>query len=266
MDLLYINLADQTGRRQTLESNFQANTIPGWRLERVEAVTTEGVHAIPGRIRDGEKACFQSHVKAIGMAKQSPGHVLIAEDDILFGAGSFSAIESALRLVPDDSWDIVFTDLCVTSTHAMLDLLQLRRRAAAEARVRLINIRNMPFAGSTAYIVNRNAKEKVLGLLAQSLPLEFAYDVTLQRAIADNRLRGFVTFPFTTGLSAQGDRSQIQQSHNSQETAMNAFRRLMWLERDIETAVRTIDGVQPPDAETEAFVKILSVFIAPGVP
>ena len=96
MDIFYINLAEQTERQRKLESNFQANNASQWVLHRIDAVSAQAVaNKIPGRLRDGEKACFQSHIKAIETAKQSAGHVLIAEDDILFGNCS-SAISSLL--------------------------------------------------------------------------------------------------------------------------------------------------------------------------
>ena len=266
MDIFYINLADQTDRRRNLESNLQASNDLQWSLHRVDAISSQAVaNQIRGRLRDSEKACFQSHIKAIEMAKQSAGHALIAEDDILFGTRSFQVIEDALAFIPEDSWDVIFTDVCVTNTHAMIDLLLLRRRASGDTSFKLINLNRLPFAGATAYIVNRKSKDKILDLLPHGGPLEIPYDVYLQQVIHNNKLRGFVTFPFATALSPQAENSQIQQSYSVQEGAMNAFRRLMWLERDIDTAVETIDRVRAAteDAETAAFLKILAIFLSP---
>jgi GR25 family glycosyltransferase involved in LPS biosynthesis len=266
MDIFYINLADQADRRRNLESNFQANNDLRWALCRVDAIPAHAVAQVPGRLRDSEKACFQSHIKAIEMAKQSPGHVLIAEDDLQFGARSLQKIENALRLVPEGSWDIIFTDVCITNTHAMLDLLMLRRGAAGGFK--LINLARLPFAGATAYIVNRASKDKVIEVVSHGGPLEIPYDINLQQAIRDNKLRGFVTFPFATTLSPYAENSQVRQSQSAQEAAMNAFRRLMWLERDIDTAVEHMDRICTgmDDAETVAVLKILAVFLSPGLP
>ena len=67
MDIFYINLAGQTERRRLLEDSFRATQIPGWRLNRIEAVSAEiaARSAIPGAIRDAEKGCFLSHIAAI---------------------------------------------------------------------------------------------------------------------------------------------------------------------------------------------------------
>lgn len=84
----------------------------------------------------------------------------------------------------------------------------------------------------------------------------------------NNRLRAFVTFPFATTLSPYAENSQIQQARNIQEAVMNAFRRLMWLERDIDQATQTIDRVSldAQDAETAAFLKILATVLSPRFP
>jgi len=265
MDILYINLANQADRRRNLESNFQANNALQWSLRRIDAIPSSAVaNQIQGRLRDSEKACFQSHIKAIKIAKQTTGHVLIAEDDILFGTRSFQAIESTLELVSEDSWDIIFTDVCVTNTHAMMDLLLLRRRASSDVQFKLINLSRLPFAGATAYIVNRKSKDKILDILPLDGRLEIPYDVYLQQVIHNNKLRAFVTFPFATSLSPCAENSQIQQSCSVQEAAMNAFRRLMWREREIDIANETMDRVHASidDAETVAFLKILAVFLS----
>jgi GR25 family glycosyltransferase involved in LPS biosynthesis len=279
MDVFYINLESQTARRRALEENFRAVSAPGWSLTRVEAVTAgQMAGRVPGRIGDGEKGCFHSHIKALTLAGQSAGPVLIAEDDMKFGSRSCATIENAVAKVPPDNWDVIFTDISITNIHAMMDLLLMRRQAAPRgegasrsrnpmegAPFGLVNLARMPFAGSVGYVVNPRARDKLLALISSPGPLEFPYDIFLQRAIAEGRLRGFVTFPFATTLSAQAEASQIGKP-KPDEAAMNAFRRLMWLERDIDEAARTIAAVTdgPADAETETFLKILSVFLAPG--
>lgn len=265
MDVFYINLAHQAARRQALEENFRAVNAKGWRLTRIEAVTAgEMAGRFAGRIGDGEKACFHSHIKALTLALQTPGPALIAEDDIQFGRRSFETIEQTLAKIPATAWDIIFTDVSITNIHAMTDLL-LMRRQAVEGAFGLVNLARMPFAGSAGYIVNDHAKEKLLALISDPGPLDFPYDIFLQRAIADGKLRGFVTFPFATTLAAEADNSTLRHPA-SHETAMNAFRRLMWLERDVAQADQTISAVTQgaTDPETRTFLKILSVFLSPG--
>lgn len=265
MDVFYINLASQDGRRRAVEENFQAVQKPGWSLTRVEAVTAADMAGrIAGRIGDGEKACTGSHLKAIALAKARSGHALIAEDDIYFGRRSLETIENTLAKIPEGNWDIIFTDVSITNIHAITDLLLMRRQAINGAPFGLINLARMPFAGSVGYIINRNAMDKLLALIPAHGPLDFPYDIDLQRLVQEGKLRAFVTFPFATTLGPAADVSLLR-NPKPHETAMNAFRRLMWLERDIAEAQKTIAQVTqgPQDGETQTFLKILSVFLSP---
>ena len=121
----------------------------------------------------------------------------------------------------------------------------------------------LPYAGATAYIVNRKSKDKILGLLPRGGPYDVPYDIQIQQLVAGGKLRAFVTFPFTVALSSQADTSQIR-APNPQEAAMIAFRRLMCLERDIAGAAESLEraGTSMDDPEIAAFLKILAVFLS----
>jgi GR25 family glycosyltransferase involved in LPS biosynthesis len=267
MDVFFINLADQAERREYVESTFQAHNALGWRLHRIAAVTAQAVkdRGVPGPIRDAEKGCFLSHIDAITESKKFDGHAFIAEDDIQFGKQSFQAIEAILETVPDDAWDIVYTDILFPDLHTMIDGFLQRRRDGSKQT--LINLREARFAGSTAYIVNRNAKDRVLNLISQGDPIDRPYDLYLQRLIRNDLLRAFLVFPFATTVSALGEDSQIQTSDNqSAEFIWSSFRRLMWAERDIGAAGQAADRIfaAVKDDETEAFSRMLAGMLAPG--
>ena len=267
MDVFFINLAEQAKRRKFVENNFQAHNALGWRLHRIEAVTAQTIkdRSVPGAIRDAEKGCFLSHIDAIAESRKFDGHAFIAEDDIQFGKQSVQAIETILESVPDDAWDIVYTDILFPDMHTMIDgFLQRRRDGSKQA---LINLREARFCGSTAYIVNRNAKDRVLDLISQEGPIDRPYDLYLQRLIRSDRLRAFLVFPFATTVSALGEDSQIQTSDGqSTEFIWSSFRRLMWAERDIGAAAEAADRIFAAvrDDETEAFSRMLAGMLAPG--
>ena len=90
MDFLYINLEGRADRRASLEKNFQDINSRQWRIHRIDAVDVNFVvsNRVEGRLREAEKACFVSHIRAVEKAKECSGPVMIAEDDIWFGKNS----------------------------------------------------------------------------------------------------------------------------------------------------------------------------------
>ena len=256
MDIFYINLAKQIHRREFVERNFAAVRRPGWGLSRIDAVTAAAARDMPGRIKDTEKACFQSHLRAVEKAQHAAGHVLIAEDDMLLGEGSLPAVQGALAGIAEDDWDILFTDLIIPNAGPMANFYMLRQRLALSGGSQLIDLGNLNFAGATAYIVNHRTRRKVLQALADGSPLDLPYDLQLRKLIRSKILRGHVIVPFPTSVSAFADTSQIQET-NLADAVWTAFRRLTWLERDIDAAMKPL-AIQKAEPGAEAFARLLT--------
>lgn len=260
MDIFFINLAERPDRRRFVENNFAKVRRPGWRLSRIDAVAA--AQGTPGSILDVEKACFLSHLDAIEAAQSAAGHVLIAEDDILFGEGSLPAIESAVARMAEGDWDILFTDLVIPFAGPMADFFLLRQRLVQSGQLTLVELGNLPFAGSTAYIVNRQAKQKMQNALAASMPLDQPYDLQLRHLVQAKILRAYVIVPFPTTVSTFGDASQVQDPGNLVDAVWTAYRRLIWLERETEAAVRPL-GMDRAEPAAAAFARILTAMQSP---
>jgi GR25 family glycosyltransferase involved in LPS biosynthesis len=246
MDCIYINLDEQAARRQSLESNFH-QVCPDWHINRVPAVSATQIECegIPGKLRNNEKACFLSHVKALEFALTLPDHVLIAEDDILFGETSAALIERAIATLSAD-WDIVFTDVCITGVHAMIELFQLRRMLTAQNGFRLVNLKGVSFAAATSYVVNTKSKLKIRDLLLTHRPLDTPLDLFIRQLVNEESLNACVLFPFATSLSDHADASQVQVGDGRlTDLVWNSFRRAMWIQRDLDRVELTLKAIQP---------------------
>lgn len=262
MNIFFINLAAQPARRQFVEDNFAQVRREGWHLNRIEAVTAAATRNITGNISDTEKACFLSHRRAIEAAQHMSGPVLIAEDDVLFGQTSLIAIESALAGMSEKNWDILFTDLVIPLAAPMADFFLLRQRLAQSGQLILVELGNLPFGGSTAYVVNGGAKEKLGHALAACAFLDLPYDLQLRQWVRERILCAYVAMPFLTTVSAFADMSQVQEA-NLADTVWTAFRRLIWLERDSGAATRLL-GAMRADPAADAFARILTAMQSPA--
>lgn len=88
------------------------------------------------------------------------------EDDAVFGKHTCEIIDDFLINNRDFEWDILFTDICVLQIQMMVELIRLRHKiTSANKVIRLLKLDDIPFAGSTAYILNAKSKRKIYNLL-----------------------------------------------------------------------------------------------------
>jgi GR25 family glycosyltransferase involved in LPS biosynthesis len=267
MECLYINLDGAQARRSALEENFEACKGPGWTLRRMRAVEVGDIAQSlpPGRIREVEKAVYLSHTKAVQETLAAPGHALIIEDDALFGPESCERIASACAAFPEDAWDILFTDVGFVEPHVMARFFSIRRELSKKREEMLIPLREFAFIGCTSYVVNRRFRKRWLELLRAQSPLDMPIDLYARAQVSAGNVRAFVTFPFVTSLTAEGDRSQYQPGDGAvTDTVWNAFRRFCWLHRDIDVALAPVErlGEDFADPEARAFAKLLGAALS----
>lgn len=246
MKCFYINLDSAVERRAAIESNFSAVRKDGWDLTRLAAFDADYVnrHKIAGRLKPAEKACFLSHKKIIAENRESHEPLFIVEDDVLFGRRTFSLVEKFLERREELKWDLLYTDVCIPQVGAMADLISLRHQLVAKNEVRCIDLKPLPFAGGTAYIVNPKSKNKIHDLLDPYIELDIAYDLYLRKLIRESRLNGFVLFPFVTSLSQHAQSSLIQSDKTSRtDLVWNLYRQLVWLEADPAQCKALIDYI-----------------------
>lgn len=261
MECAYINLDGQAERRAAFEANFAQYKAPDWNLTRIAAVDGAQVlrEAIPGKLRDTQKAVHFSHRKALTHLLAAPGHVLVFEDDALLGPQSAERIASAAVTLDHGAWDMIFTDISVPDAHMMARLFLLRRELAVSNEEMLLPLVEFAFSGTSCYLVHERFKPRLLELLQWNRVLDVPFDLSLREMMFRGDIRAFVTFPFVTSLSPLGDRSDNQLGTTAvTDTVWNAFRRMMWLHRDIDAAVAPVErlGTDFLDAETRAFLKV----------
>lgn len=244
MDVIYINLDRATDRRAATEASFAAHNRLGWKLHRQAAVDkqTIGPTQYGTRISQGLKGLALSHRAAVTWATRLSGHVMIAEDDIQFGPTSLEVIEAAIRGARPDSWDILFTDVCIPDPVTMMQLLRLKKTNGDN--VALMDLRAIPFAGTTGLIINAAAKSKYLALIRSdehlfSLPI----DLLIRQFVLHGLIRAHCIFPFPTSLSEFSESSEIQAAGDIDNLLWNAFRKAIWLHADRDAAANVVNRV-----------------------
>jgi GR25 family glycosyltransferase involved in LPS biosynthesis len=263
MDCLYINLDSASQRRAHIEADFAAAAPANWRLLRVAATTADEAKNTAGSRRDAEKACWLSHRRAIAERLADDEPVMIVEDDTCFSPRAFGLIDALLQA--SGEWDLLFTDVIVAELSDQARLMRDWSRLSIENRFRLLDLARTAFAGANAYVVRGGAKRHLLEALDRQPALDLPYDIQLARLIHSGVLRANAIFPFVTTLSAFADRSSIQAGQAARDVTINAFRRLMYVDRDLAALRSQIDRLPPcEDEAAELFGQLTARVVSPG--
>lgn len=260
----FINLASVTDRRVFVEANFRTSCHREMEIERTDAVDAAAAALVPGTLPGPAKACFLSHLKAIEASTAHADDLFIAEDDVLFGDASTRMIEAMAEGMPRQSWDVLFTDVCITDINTMIALFLMRKRLVASGQVQALDLADMSFCGSTGYIVNRESKEKLLGLLSAS-PLDLHYDLALRTLTYAKRIKTLAIVPFATSLSHFAETTQIQPLGSlATDQVWNAFRRFFWQGRDLDVVREALERLDAGffDEESVVFSKIVGAMLS----
>jgi len=266
MNTYYINLAEATERRAYLEGNFRQFAPRDWSLTRIPAVdaATVQAHRIPGAIRPSEIACLLSHRNAIAASLADPDNSLIVEDDALFGPSTFEHLVK-LEVLRDPKCDLIFLSTMICDLGFVLKQIFLRRTLLAEGKTAAFDMSTIGFAGADAYIVKREAKQKVLDLLNGLKSIDLPYDLLLRHWVHGKQLTAALVFPCLTTLSPMAENSTNGNGNTTWHT-LNALRRLQSYDaKDFPgNIMASIDLIEPDfyDVEAEQFSKVLRVLMS----
>lgn len=233
MQCCYINLDRALQRKEDIEASFKAAARPGWRLGRFRALDAAFIEEqlVEGSRTKSEKACFMSHRAVLQKYAGSAEHLLVVEDDVVFGAATFDIVDGFLQQNAQEEWDLLFLDISAIDIRDMLTMYFNREKFIRQRKVIPLDLARLPFFGTNAYIVNRTSFGKVLDCLDAGLPIDIEYDMFLSKQIRKGALKAAVLFPFFTTLSRNAAVSQIQRSGtDTVNLARNIFRNMMWLE------------------------------------
>lgn len=258
----FINLETATARRAQVEAGFAAVPHEGWILSRFPAVTAEEMTAAPGSLQPAEKACFESHRRLIGQHLADAEPLLVLEDDVAFARATFPLLAAMAQA--GGEWEVLFTDLAFLQAGYMAQAARDWDRLTAADQVQVVPLRGAAFVGSTAYLVRGAAKAKLHGLLRAVEVLDTPYDIVLRDLVAAGTLKAAVCLPFLTTLSPAAEQSQIQGETDVQLRAFDAFRRLMFVERDLDASRAAVAAIEAdmPEADRMAGVLMAAAALA----
>lgn len=207
---------------------------------------------VPGALGAAHKGCFESHHRLIASSLDDADPLFVLEDDAAFSRLTFATVDDLLGRNHD--WDLLFTDVGIADGGFVLQLAANRDAMLRDGRFAAINLKGRQFSGSAAYVVRGSSKAKLDGLLRMA-PLDVPYDLHLRALCDAGHLKVAACFPFVTTISDAAEVSQIsRETMQVQYDALNAFRRLMFVERDIEACRRAEEAIRARSDEVALMV------------
>jgi GR25 family glycosyltransferase involved in LPS biosynthesis len=269
IDIYYINLDQAIDRKKSLEENLSKFKDDNFTVSRINAINVNYIleNNIKGSIRDSEKACFLSHMKAIESSLGNENSCFIIEDDAMFGP-SANLITNLEKNV-DKNIDLIFTDICIPNIHDMIDLFFLRKECVHSKKLIYLDLKKLSaFAGTSAYLIPNKSKRKVFELIQKYKKLDLPYDLFLRQCIYKNNLNGVFIFPFLTSLSNDSLLTQNQLPEEKiTDLTWDTFRRLMFVDSemiDFDFMNLLSENIEKNfyDSQSENFTKILKVIVS----
>ena len=149
MQCCYINLDRALQRKEDIEASFKAAARPGWRLGRFRALDAAFVEEqlVEGSRTKSEKACFMSHRAVIQKYAGSAEHLLVVEDDVVFGVATFDIVDGFLQQNAEEDWDLLFLDISAIDIRDMLTMYFNREKFIRQRKVIPLDLARLPFFG-----------------------------------------------------------------------------------------------------------------------
>ena len=205
----FINLDRSADRRTSIEDQLERAGIAHC-YSRFRAVDGRARTSPTSQVTPGELGCFESHAAVLAQSGHDGTLVHILEDDALIPPSFAGHIERVIASARMRDFDIVYTDLTLTSR--AFDYGNLRRLKAAydnamaarpHVAFKLIELRAFPFCGTISYFVTPGGMRKVRALLEDELKAGPALPIDLfyQQEINAGNLKAACIFPFVTTVN-----------------------------------------------------------------
>jgi GR25 family glycosyltransferase involved in LPS biosynthesis len=251
MKVLYINRDAAVERRRNLEASFAAARSPDSDLIRIPAVEAADVAAEAGVLTPAERACRMSHETALRWPAASGEDVLIVEDDTRFSPAALRLAGPMLAATP--ACDVVFTEVMPTDFGVLAQFAHRWPELKRTGNFLLHGLGRTGFVGAAAYVVRADAREKLLAALQAPELADKPYDMALVELARSGAIDARVAFPFLTAPSDDADASQIQPGGvDLRQAAMHAFRRLMFVDRDLDRSRDDVARLQAAHGDEAA--------------
>jgi GR25 family glycosyltransferase involved in LPS biosynthesis len=236
----FINLDRSPERRAAMEAQLRTHGLAD-RYQRFPAI--DGA--------DGQRACFQSHIRALESA--AAGHAVhVLEDDVLLSGYVPQVIDFVVSNGVLDRFDVVLTETLIGPD--VLELRELKKvfeRRRADETFEVRDITSTYQCGTTSYVVGQTSKARVLSALRAGIDSGLPCDLLLRREARAGRLKLGCVFPFVTSFQFEFESTRKGQDQKTRDSkrAFDLLRYSFFVDCDHALAEKMAAALQPASAD-----------------
>ena len=242
MQSFYINLDHAVERDSIIQNQIKESKLL-FDIERFSAVYGKNV---PGKLESlsaGQLGCLLSHIGVVEKSLTTDDHLMVLEDDEEFSSMLNHSITLTNELDPKD-WDIFYIDLTIVEIE---DFLFVGRNFNSLIKNNLKpTALKLPVSfkayGTHAYIINKNSKYKILGLLKNNLNIGLAIDNIFCAAIKEGLINAYMALPLLAKPGEETMKSQITTGTHTLQESWIEFRNLLNIEQILNNPNEYISG------------------------
>jgi len=238
----FINLDRNRDRRAAIEQNIAAAGASD-RYQRFAAVDGQQAKQTHETTLDaGNLGLWLSNEGILQreIDGSSNGHLHILEDDAELAPQSLTLLDEVADAAGDE-WDVIWTDITPPIWGGVHEVF---KKQLAECRrtggVELLYLNEIAFSATNSLLIHRKSLKKYQQAIAGGWREGKPIDLFLREAVRRGSLRGFVTIPFLTTVSANSNQSDIRGDFDWPRRVQMVYRRAFFIGADLAAAEREI--------------------------
>jgi len=280
----YINLDRSRERRAQIETQLAQLKLDHI-YTRFKASDGNTLGLANPHLKDGEIGCFTSHYLLMKKNLDSPTHLHVVEDDVVFAGRAAEVIGATIDNGGLDAYDIIFTDTYIPiNVDAFRMYKELYDRsverdqsgAIVNAAFSVIDLAGRLFATTSSYLVNAKSIRKLYNIYTKEIgnSPRVPIDLLIRNKAAQGVIKVGCIFPFVTSIRLDGgldttiaDRAAIGRHDNLTVLAADIARQSFFIEGSLSVCRDYADKLLAPpsgDAHHALLTRILGFGIGSG--
>lgn len=208
----FINLDKNIDRLMHVEKQLFDYKLKS-RYTRFPACAGNALKLKAPKLSPGQIGCFSSHYLLLKSQINSPAHVHVTEDDVVFSPAIAAVLDSQLPRGLLGDYDLLYTEVFIPIDQRHVRDMAVRFRQStlldekgcvkSVTNFSVLPLKDRVFACTASYLVNKRSIAKVVSILEEAMQSEITMPIDLyfRQKTYEGRIKAGCLFPFVTTVN-----------------------------------------------------------------